>query len=122
MATDLACLRGIAALSLIAAIVIPAIAADSPAENDRVRLAVVAPVDEEHLAWAAASHLQRAANAESFHIDVSQATIVVSEATLPEILVMPVRSLAMQIPAFQILELPFFYDSLDVVHDRLDGV
>ncbi|MGB5745212.1 MAG: TRAP transporter substrate-binding protein DctP [Sedimenticolaceae bacterium] len=122
MATDLACLRGIAALSLIAAIVIPAIAADSPAENDRVRLAVVAPVDEEHLAWAAASHLQRAANAESLHIDVSQATIVVSEATLPEILVMPVRSLAMQIPTFQILELPFFYDSLDVVHDRLDGV
>jgi C4-dicarboxylate-binding protein DctP len=40
---------------------------------------------------------------------------------LPELLLMPVRSLATQVPALQVLELPFFYPTLEAVHNRLDG-
>lgn len=95
--------------------------AGSATETDRVRLAVVAPADEEHFAWAAASHLKRSANEAGLQIDVDPASITGSESPLPELLIMPVRSLATKVPAFQILELPFFYASLEAIHDRLDG-
>lgn len=99
----------------------PAAVAESATGTDRVRLAVVAPADDDHFAWAAASHLKRSANEAGLQIDVDPASLTGSDSPLPELLVMPVRSLATKVPAFQILELPFFYASLEAIHNRLDG-
>lgn len=89
---------------------------DSPLE-----LAVVAPADENHFAWAAAKQLQHNADYHDINIIVEQAALTDSAQASPILFVMPVRSLATQVPALQILELPFFYSSLEAVHQRLDG-
>jgi TRAP-type C4-dicarboxylate transport system substrate-binding protein len=89
--------------------------------SEPVRVAVVAPADDGHLAWAAAAQLQRKAKNQGLEIAFEPAVLTRSGKPLPELLVMPVRSLAIQVPELQILELPFFYNSLGVVHDRLDG-
>jgi TRAP-type C4-dicarboxylate transport system substrate-binding protein len=91
------------------------------AENESVRVAVVAPPDGDHLAWAEATQLQHAAKAQGIGITVEQAALTGSVTPGSDLYVMPVRSLAMQLPAYQILELPFFYASLEAVHQRLDG-
>jgi TRAP-type C4-dicarboxylate transport system substrate-binding protein len=73
------------------------------------------------LAWAAASRLQRNTQGQGLEIAVEPAVVSDTGKPLPDLFVMPVRSLATKAPALQILELPFFYASLDVLHDRLDG-
>lgn len=106
-------------LCLIAAVATTPAATGSEARP--VRIAVVAPGDDDHLAWAAASHLQRTAKNQGLEIALEPADLTGTGKPLPDLLVMPVRSLATQVPALQILELPFFYPSLEVVHDRLDS-
>jgi TRAP-type C4-dicarboxylate transport system substrate-binding protein len=89
--------------------------------TESLRLAVVAPADTNHLAWVASAHLQRAAREHGIDIAVEAASLTGTADPLPELLVMPVRSLATQVPAFQVLELPFFYPDIEAVHERLDG-
>ena len=100
--------------------VAPATAA-LPSGTATIRVAVVAPSDKDHVAWAAATQLQRGAKDQGLQIVVEQAVVTRNGEPLPELLVMPVRSLATQLPELQILELPFFYASPGAVHERLDG-
>jgi len=109
------------ALGLIAAVVTATAAAASGTETDRVQVAVVAPADHHHFAWAAASYLQRSAHDRGLDIGVEPASVTASENPLPGLFIMPVRSLATQVPALQVLELPFFYPTIGDVHERLDG-
>ncbi len=104
---------------VVAALATASAATGSGAEL--LRLAVAAPVDTSHLAWVASAHLQRAAREHGIEIAVEPASLTRSDDPLPELLVMPVRSLATQVPALQVLELPFFYPDLEAVHERLDG-
>jgi TRAP-type C4-dicarboxylate transport system substrate-binding protein len=109
-------------LCVVAAVVVAAAAAaGSLAGSPRFRVAVVAPDDPGHLAWAAASQLQRNAQVRGRGIAVESAALTGTGNPLPLLFVMPVRSLAVQVPALQVLELPFFYPSLNDVHNRLDG-
>jgi C4-dicarboxylate-binding protein DctP len=104
--------------------VIAALASASAAigsESEALRVAVVAPADSNHLAWAAAKRLQRVARERDIEVTVEPAALTGTGAPQPELFVMPVRSLATQVPALQVLELPFFYPTLEVVHARLDG-
>lgn len=87
-----------------------------------LRLAVVAP-DTEHLAWDSARVLQHAAQAEGLTLLLEPATTDTTSTTQqPDLIVMPLRSLANRIVALEILELPFFYADLNAVHTALDGV
>jgi len=105
---------------LLVVVLLPgAIAATGP-ESEPIRIAVVAPSDDNHPAWAAAKQLQRAAKAQGIDITVGPAPLTGPGTSGSDLFVMPVRSLATQVPGFQILELPFFYDSLKAVHQRLD--
>jgi TRAP-type C4-dicarboxylate transport system substrate-binding protein len=106
-------------LGLIAAVASATAAVSS--ETKAIRLAVVAPTEGDHLAWAAATQLQRTAKEQGLELAIEAASLTGSDAPYPDLFVMPVRSLATQVPALQILELPFFYPSLGVVHDRTDG-
>jgi TRAP-type C4-dicarboxylate transport system substrate-binding protein len=110
----LLCLIGVAASC--------AAAFGSGATPAQVSLAIVAPDDRDHLAWSAASQLQRNAQDQGLEIAVETAALTDSGKPLPDLLVIPVRSLATQVPTFQVLELPFFYPSLEVVHMHLDGI
>ncbi|MGB5474526.1 MAG: TRAP transporter substrate-binding protein DctP [Gammaproteobacteria bacterium] len=104
--------------------VVAARASVSPATGsgtETLRVAVVAPADNSHLAWVAAAHLQQAARDHGIDIAIEAASLTGTADPLPELLVMPVRSLATQVRAYQVLELPFFYPGLEAVHERLDG-
>lgn len=85
-----------------------------------LQLGVVAP-DEQHHAWMAARRLADLAKAEDMPIVVAAAPNVAGDDGLPDFLLMPVRSLATQVPELQVLELPFFYPELGAVHRALDG-
>jgi TRAP-type C4-dicarboxylate transport system substrate-binding protein len=99
-----------------------AFAAADVSEKSIVSVAVVAPSNEEHFAWAAATRLQLSAKERGIDMAVSTAPVTDSPTPLPTLVIMPTRSLATQVPELQILELPFFYPSLGYLHDRLDHV
>jgi len=105
--------------SLIAAVALATAAVGSQTET--IRLAIVAPAEADHLAWAASTQLQRMAKEQGLELSIEPATLTGTGAPQPELFVMPVRSLATQVPALQVLELPFFYPTLEAVHARLDG-
>ncbi len=104
---------------LIAAVAFATAAVGSQTET--IRLAIVAPAEADHLAWAASTQLQRTAKEQGLELAIEPATLTATGGPQPELFVMPVRSLATQVPALQILELPFFYPTLEAVHARLDG-
>lgn len=108
-------------LVLTAAVAAATAATTSEPEISPVRVAVVAPAEAGHFAWATAAQLQRVAKDRGFDIDVESAPVTSANELLPDLLIMPVRSLATQVPALQVLELPFFYPSLEGVRERLDG-
>jgi len=86
-----------------------------------LRLAVVAQ-DTGHLAWDSARLLQGAARTEGLSLLLEPAaTDAQSKTQLPDLVVMPLRSLANRIPALEILELPFLYADLNAVHRAVDG-
>ena len=95
-----------------------AAAPDDPAP---LRLMVVAPSDQDHLAWAGARRLQEAARENGLELSVELAAPTESADTRPDLLVMPVRSLASRVPSLEVLELPFLYPSTSAVHAVLDG-
>ena len=86
-----------------------------------VKLAVVAPADDDHFARAAARRLRQIAAEEELELVVITASVSEDTGSLPDIFLMPVRSLATQVPELQVLELPFLFPSLDVVHRAVDG-
>ena len=93
----------------------------SATESKTVRIAVAGPDDESHFAWAAARELKRVAAGKGIEVNVEPAPLAGSSEIAWDLMVMPVRSLATQVPALEILELPFFYPSLAAVHANLDG-
>jgi len=111
--------QGLILLCLTAAVTTATAAGVS--EVRPVRISVVAPSDDDHLALAAATKLQHIAKRQGLDIAVEPASLTGSGAPQPELFVMPVRSLATQVPALQVLELPFFFPTLEAVHTRLDG-
>lgn len=86
-----------------------------------LRVAVVAPPEQDHVAWAAARQLVLDAAGEGVGLTVEPAPLTDAPGESPGLLIMPVRSLAARVPALQILELPFFYASLDELRHKLDG-
>lgn len=96
----------------------PAVAVDVP----DFRLKVVAH-DSSHLAWAAASQLVETAGKNGLRVQLELAAKPGEQKTnaaAPDLLVMPLRSLAKKVPALEILELPFFYSDIDAVHQAID--
>jgi TRAP-type C4-dicarboxylate transport system substrate-binding protein len=89
--------------------------------GDAVRVAVVAESDESHFAWAAARELERTAASVNTLLVIEPAPLFDTPDGMPDLLIMPVRSLASRIPAFEVLELPFLFPSLDAVRFNLDG-
>jgi TRAP-type C4-dicarboxylate transport system substrate-binding protein len=106
-------------LGLTAAASAAAIASD--AVDTALKVAVVAPEDDDHFAWAAARQLVLDAAGKGIALTVAPAPLAGTSGTDLDLLVMPVRSLATQVPAFEVLELPFFYPSLAAVRFDLDG-
>jgi len=92
-------------------------------EADRIplRVAVVAPAEQAHFAWAAARELERVAARKGIVLSVESAPRTGSAENTWDLMILPVRSLAAQVPALQVLELPFFYPSLAAVRSKLDG-
>lgn len=106
-------------LFVLTAVTAAVFASDGGAPS--VRLAVVAHADETHFTRAATEQLQKVAAQAGIDIAVEPAPLAgVSEAGW-DLMLMPVRSLASRVPALEILELPFFYPSLDAVRANLDG-
>jgi len=90
-------------------------------DNKPLQLAVTAPTEGDHFAWATARQLQHTAENYGISLTIEQVALTDSAESPPALFVIPVRSLATQVAALQILELPFFYPSLEAVHQRLDG-
>ena len=90
-------------------------------DSEPIRVAVVAPSDQDHLAWAGANRLRETAQESGLELVVETAALTHTDEALPDLFVMPIRSLASQVPALQILELPFFYPSMGAVHGALDS-
>lgn len=86
-----------------------------PAWAAPLYLTVVAPTPD-HLAFESARILQHAAATAGLDLQLSPATT-----PSPEFIVMPLRSLASQLPALEILELPFLFTDLNAVHNAVDG-
>lgn len=98
----------------------PAIAADKPHATP-LRVAIAAPDDTSHVAWRAAHALEQAAKDRGVALSLAQAPLTAAASDPFDLIVMPVRSLALRVPAFEILELPYFYPSLGAIHVNLDG-
>ena len=91
-------------------------------ESEGITVAVVSPSpDDQHLAWEAARHLQEVAKHKGLKASIEPASRVDAAGPLPELIIMQERRLATQVPELQILELPFFYPTLESVHGALDG-
>jgi len=87
--------------------------------DDTVHIDVVVP-DEAHHAWAIPGQLYELAAAAEINITVRIAPREGSTLAA-DFMLLPLRSLASQVPELQVLELPFFYAGLDGVHRALDG-
>jgi TRAP-type C4-dicarboxylate transport system substrate-binding protein len=95
--------------------------ATTPPESDTLQLAVVAPPGDDHFAWAAARRLQQNAAESNLELVVETASVTESPGSVPDLFLMPVRSLVTQVPALQVLELPFLFPSIEAVHTVVDG-
>jgi hypothetical protein len=88
---------------------------------DPLQLAVVAPPGDDHLARAAARRLQQVAAEDNLSLVVETASLTEGPGSVPDLFLMPVRSLATQVPALQVLELPLLFPSIESVHPAVDG-
>jgi TRAP-type C4-dicarboxylate transport system substrate-binding protein len=95
--------------------------ATASSDTDPLRLAVVAPPGEDHFARVAAGRLQQIALEGGLELVVETAPVTEAPDAVPDLFIMPVRSLATQVPALQVLELPFLFPSLEAVHPAVDG-
>jgi len=114
-------------LTAIAGANAPAIAVEVSA----FRLTVVS-TEADRLSWAAASHLAEVAANNGLSVKLklaaslgehgfSAASAELSSEHAPDLIVMPLRSLATQAPALEVLELPFFFSGIASVHQAFDG-
>jgi len=105
----------------IVLILLAAVASTTAAfsSEDDVRIDVVVP-NEMHHAWAIAEKLREMATAADINIT---AMIAPREGVdvAADFMLLPLRSLAPQVPELHILELPFFYTDIAGVHRALDG-
>lgn len=84
-------------------------------------LLVIAP-DSHHIAWASAQQFAQNAGQTLPVEPVLASTPDSPQASLePDLLLMPLRSLATQVPALDVLELPFFYPDINAVQRVQDG-
>ncbi len=91
------------------------------AEPSALRLLVIAP-DTDHIAWASAKQFTGKAGQQVSIDAVLASTPDSPQANLePDLLLMPLRSLATQVPALEVLELPFFYPDISAVQHAQDG-
>ncbi len=88
----------------------------------------VVSTDANDLSWAAASHLAEAAANNGLKVELKlaarpseQVFNATASSDSPDLLVMPLRSLATQAPALEVLELPFFFSAIDSVHQAFDS-
>jgi len=88
----------------------------------------VVSTDANHLAWAAASHLAEAAANNGLKVELKlavrpdeQVFNATASSDSPDLLVMPLHSLATQAPALEVLELPFFFSAINSVDQAFDG-
>ena len=88
---------------------------------DPVRLALVAPPDQSHFAHAAARQLRQNTLEHNLNLAVETASVTETPGSLPDLFLMPVRSLATQVPELQVLELPFLFPSAEAVHRAVDN-
>ncbi len=95
------------------------VSAGLAAADSSYRLNVAAP-DEDHPAWVAAQQLNRLAQARGLSIRLVQSRPA-ALSSISELRVLPVRELASQAPALQVLELPFLFPDMTAVHAALDG-
>ena len=100
---------------LVAAGVTPPVAA----EVFPFQLTVVSNQTDHH-SWAAASHLAEVAAGQGLKIKPALAVRSGGQnshaVSAPELLVMPLRSLATQVPALEVLELPFLFSDIESIH------
>ena len=97
----------------------PAVSVDAPSFH----LTVISN-EPGHLSWEAASRLVEAAANNGLEIQPQLAARPGERkpgAAAPDLLLMPLRSLATQVPAFEILELPFLFTDIDAVHQAFDS-
>ena len=87
--------------------------------ENNVRVDVVVP-DDKHHAWAIAEKLRELATTADINITTMIAPREGVEMAA-DFMLLPLRSLAPQVPELHILELPFFYADIDGVHRALDG-
>ncbi|HED18462.1 MAG TPA: hypothetical protein ENI74_03050 [Gammaproteobacteria bacterium] len=98
---------------------VPAAAVDVSA----FRLKVIAH-ESDQLPWAAANHLAEAAGENGLRVEPELADRPGEQSpgtAAPGLLVMPLRSLATQVPALEVLELPFFFSGINAVHQAFDN-
>ena len=87
--------------------------------ENNVRVDVVVP-DDTHHAWAIAEKLRELATTADINITAMIAPREGGDVAA-DFMLLPLRSLATQVPELHILELPFFYADIDGVHRALDG-
>jgi len=105
--------------AVLSAAVVHATAAFSSDDTVHVHIDVVVP-DEAHHAWAIPRQLYELAAAAEINITFRIAPRE-GRTLAADFMLLPLRSLASQVPELQVLELPFFYAGLDGVHRALDG-
>ena len=108
------------ALLVLTTALAPAVVTGEP-EAAPLRVVIAAPAEDSHVAWRAARALERAAKDRGLVLTLGQAPLTKAKTAPFDLIVMPVRSLAARVPAFEVLELPYFYPSLGAVHANLDG-
>jgi len=91
------------------------------AQPNALNFLVIAPHDN-HIAWHSAKQFAQLASPQmSIKPILASSPSSVDPQLAPDIFLMPLRSLATQIPALEALELPFFYDNIDATHRAIDG-
>ncbi len=110
------------AVILIAGAFAPAIAVAAPTFH----LSVVTDKTD-HLAWKAASRFTELAAKNGLKVKIKLANRAAenkssqTSAAPPDLIVMPLHSMATQVPALDVLELPFFFSEIQSVHQAFDG-
>ncbi len=86
-----------------------------------LNLLVIAP-QKSHIAWSTANRFAQLASPRlSINPILASNPQSIDARVATDILLMPLRSLATQIPELEILELPFFYQDISEIHRVIDG-
>ncbi|MDH3981168.1 MAG: TRAP transporter substrate-binding protein DctP [Gammaproteobacteria bacterium] len=100
-----------------------ALAPAAATDDSTLRLTVVSH-EPGHFSWAAASRLAQSAGENGLKVEPELATSPGEQAqgrASPDLLLMPLRSLATQVPALEVLELPFLFSGVADIHQAFDN-